>query len=639
MMVLSFVFGVAFALLQHFLYRRLHHLEVKSEDKKFRWVLYGRVLAYLAKISFGGCVILVFRQRIWRVFRNRALSVSTIDHFFGATEDLALFSDWEAVSKAPLVVAIAVVIWLIPIATIIFSPGALTFGTYVDHTTIDLKVPIIDFATETKKDWRNPWKVNGTIRKSVMYYNTTDREGKAPGFFDYYDQPSADLKQIAILLAYSNVDYPNLKQDARQQVCGGSYNCTYEQSFVGPGYQCEEVARGIDDLGRLGELGAPFNTSFLAPKGRHVYYADVDSGAYARPQNVTFKEDSGGAPEGEPPADFGVFKSEPVLWIGFSVNSTERLPKEDPLAVNWTHRYDPHILRCVHMETMYTVKWNFTEPYFNAKVNKTYLTPIVDTKFDIGDDGKIDYSKDPKPAENYVRPQDPERYKKVAAYYAFGATFRDFLRGYMEIKAPNPGPSYVVDHSDFKKTRLVQKNSEPKQDLGQQIESFYDDMLLSLLAAPQMLAVNSSETSVNRTRLASAFEYMPEKLWQCYAAVIIVTFLILIFGLITIWEDGATFSVGFSRLLVTTRNTTLDDISRGACLGNDPFPKELMYTRLKFGVLTGAGGEYTGDDGSHGFEHCAFGVPSEIKPIVKGVPYAGLRKRNYIQHQLKKADL
>jgi hypothetical protein len=521
------------------------------------------------------------------------------------------------------------------LATIIFSPGALTFGTYLDCETIDLEVPTLNFSVESTKDWRHPVKLeDGSYRKSMMFYNTTDVSATAPGWFDYYDQPSADLRRIALLLAYSNMDHPNIRQGARQKSCGGSYNCTYEQSFTGPSYQCEEVASSIDDSERLSDLGAPFNVSILAPQGRYVYYAEVDKGAYSRPQAANFQAGNGGIPIGEPPVNLGVFKSEPVLWIGYAFNSTEKLAKDDPLATNWTHRYDPHIIRCTHMETRYKVKWNFTEPSFTSTVKLEHQAPIVDTKFPKSVHGKFNYTLDPEPARNYINPRDDVGlYKKIAAYHAIGDTFRDFLRGHVDISAPSPGPYYAQVYSNVTMTRLVQKNSEPKNNLTAEIEGFYSDMVLSLLSVPEMLAVAEEKLTVNRSRLQSSFVYVPERLWQCYAPVIFITLLILLFGALTIWQDGTTFSTGFSRILVTTRNTTLDDISRGACLGNDPFPMELMRTRLQFGVLAGNEDGYLEDDGyqgnhgSQGVGHCAFGVASEVAPIVRGAPYAGLKHR------------
>jgi hypothetical protein len=522
------------------------------------------------------------------------------------------------------------------LATIIFSPGALTFGTFLDSETIELMVPTLDFSAESAKDWRYPVKMaDGSNKRSMMYYNTTDIPGTAPGWFDYYDQPSAELRRISLLLAYSNLDHPNIRQDARQNACGGPYNCTYEQSFTAPSYECEEIASGMDDGERLNDLGAPFNMSILAPHGRFVYYAEVDNGEYARPQANHFRKGPGGIPDGDIPANLGVFKSEPVLWIGYAFNSTEKLAEDDPLAKNWTHRYDARITRCTHMESRYTVKWNFTEPFFHSMVKLEPQTPIIDTSFPRGVDGKIDYTLDPGPAENYISPRDDVGlYKKTAAYHAVGDMFREFLRGHIDLEPPIPGPYYAQVYSDVTKTRLVQKSSEPKQNLTEEIETFYSDMVLSLLSVPLMLAVAEEKLTVNRSRLQSSFVYVPERLWQCYAPVVFITLLILLFGIFTIWQDGTTFSTGFSRILVTTRNTTLDDISRGACLGNDPFPLELMHTRLQFGVLAnGSDPEYMRDDGyqgSGGFAsigHCAFGVASEIAPIVRGAPYAGLTRR------------
>jgi hypothetical protein len=621
MIVFSFLMGTIFALSQHFLYRWLHHRVMEDEKDKFRVVLAGRALAYLAKVSFGGCVVLVFRQRIWRTFREHALSVFTIDQFFGATEDPSLFLNTEALYTAPILVMIAAVIWIIPLATIIFSPGALTFGDFVEHQSVTQQVPTMDFLNEGKTDWRYPVPIGdgSTSKRSLMYYNTTDVQATTPGWFDYYDQPSAEVKRIALLMAYSNNNYPNVKATGRRDACGGAFNCTYEQSFVGPGYQCEEVTDRP-----LADLGAPFNTSVLVPVGRNLYHAEVDHGAYLQPQNAVFEDGPGGIPVGEPPADLGVFKSEPYLWIGYAVNSTERLATDDPLTLNWTHRYVPHIVRCTHMETKYTVMWNWTEPLFHTTVQREYLSPVVNTIFPRLEEGSM--SKDPQPASNYISPRDNiETYKKVASYHAVGSMFRQFLRGTVDLVAPLPGPSYALVYSDITKTRLVQPNVHPKENLTQELESFYTDLVMSIFSASDMLVITNETRLVHRTQIHSSFIYVPIRLWQCYAPVVFITLLILAFGAWTIWEDGTTFSVGFSRILVTTRNATLDHISRGACLGNDPFPLELMHTQLRFGAV---GGASEGDGlGPQGPGHCAFGVDSEVAPIQRGVPYAGLRQR------------
>ncbi|KAL5115391.1 hypothetical protein ACEQ8H_006691 [Pleosporales sp. CAS-2024a] len=631
LILFSFFMGIVFALCQHFLYQWLHHRGDIDEVKKFRFVLYGRALAYGSKLAFGGCVVLVYRQRMWRTFRDRALSVLSIDQFFGATEDPSIFGNWEAISSAPLVVAIAMIIWLIPLATIIFAPGALTFDSYLVKESIELMVPTINFTAETEKSWRSPVKLpDGSNKRSVIYYNTTSRDAQAPEMFDYYDQPSAEVVRIALLFAYNSQDRPNVRPSARQDACGGAYNCTFEHSFIGPGYQCTVVAKGVNDTGRLKELGAPFDTSILVPTGSEVYHGKVDLGDYARPQNAEFEKGPGGYPVGPVPDDLGVFKSEPVLWIGWSYNTSQPLASDDPLTLNWTHLYEPQIARCVHMETEYKVRWDFVEPSFHTTVSRNFIKPVVDTDITIFANGTQNLAVEAQPVSNQVSPRtDVPNYKRTAASHALGEKLRFFLDRHVDLEAPKPGPYYATVYSDITKTRLVQKNSEPKPNLTEEIESFYTDMVLSLLSAPEMLVASRELVMVNRTRYQSSFVYMPERLWQCYAPVIFCSLLVLLFGAFTILQDGSTFSTGFSRILVTTRNTTLDDISRGACLGNDPFPMELMRTRLKFGVLNGHTElEYYGSEGPASVGHCAFGVASEIGPIRRGVPYAGLKKRN-----------
>lgn len=460
MMVVSFLTGILLAISQHILYSRLHHKSEPDEDKKIRVVLYGRALAYLSKVAFGNCVILCYRQRIWRTFRERALSVFSIDQLFLATEDPSLFLNWETVSKATLVTLMALLIWLIPVATIVFSPAALTFGDIHESQNLTLSVPNLNFSAEVDKDWRHPIKIDGANRKSLMFVNTTDKTATQPGWFDYYDQPSADLKRISLMVAYSLKDQSLNREDARITSCGGDFNCTYTIEFTGPGYKCKELAHGPEDDQKLAEAGSPFNTSALSPRGKYVYLADVKTGDYTRPQiSSEGVSPDGGIPQGIPSKYFGYFTSEPTLWIGYSINSTKRLPPDSPFATNWTHRYDPYIFACTHYETRYTVRMNYSGPFFTTNVTYLFEKPIVDTNFSRMDNG-IPNTFDPRPESNFISPSDdPQRYKLVSAYHAMGERLRSFLDGHIELEPPQPGPSYAKVHSEVTSTRCTFSSS------------------------------------------------------------------------------------------------------------------------------------------------------------------------------------
>jgi hypothetical protein len=632
LLVASFLIGLSATFSQHFLYSFLHHKSEDRENTKTSLVLVGRALAYIAKVAFAQCIIMCYRQRIWRTFRNRALSVRSIDQLFSGIEDASLLINWEAVSNAPVVAGMALVVWLLPLATVIASPSALTFAWRPEVGDAFVSVPILNFSIESYKDWRNPVKAyDGSNKRSIIYYNTTDYAAKEPGWFDYYDQPSAETENILWKNIFSSpMDVLNStfnQEIARQRSCGGNFNCTYSISFLAPGYKCEDVTSRPDGL---------FNTSVLVPEGDHLYYADVDTGDYARPQFENFKPGVGGVPEGEIPDHAGDLRFEPELWIGYAFNTTERLPEDSPFVANWTHRYEQHIMRCILHETNYTVDFNFTGHTCQITQSAQYVTPLHGYNFSQRTESIL-------PMDKWLSPRDnTATYKKTAAYHAIGEVFRKVLRGKITAHPVLPGPFYAQVSSDISKTSLIQKNSEAQHNISQRLEDLFQGLVTSYLAAPQMLVNSEQEILVHRSRFRVAFVYDSVRFWICYGPVLLFTLAILLVGAWTIWEDGTTFSTGFSRVLATTRNPTLDGISRGACLGNDPFPAQLMQRKLQFGALQDDTSLGDGSDGFAGCEsvgHCAFGVPGEVGPIRREVLYTGLGMAADVMRRKKKVKV
>ena len=121
-----------------------------------------------------------------------------------------------------------------------------------------------------------------------------------------------------------------------------------------------------------------------------------------------------------------------------------------------------------------------------------------------------------------------------------------------------------------------------------------------------------------KSRTMMVYVYYRRSLWIGYAIVIAITFAFILVGAWSLYENGVASDVLFSRIMATTRNPTLDHLSVGACLGGDPFPKELTRTKLRFGVLL----EDDPREGPLGkVEHCCFGTMGETKEIVKGGTY------------------
>jgi hypothetical protein len=473
------------------------------------------------------------------------------------------------------------------------------------------KVATLDFGHEARFDFRNENQYPGS---SLIYYNTTDVTGKQPGFFDYYDQPSKIANRLSITAAY--LKKPVQDELASVNNCGKGWNCTYEVNFEGPSYKCEEVANSsLTDAEHLHASGAPFNLTALAPEGSFVYIANVDIGDYASPQTAT--NDKGEPLEITP--NLGVFQTEPVLWIGYSVNTSEMYEPSSPYFAKWGNVHIPRIFRCEAYHTNYSAKVDYTDVIQTASItNRTFISPIVSTTMELSADGSELIAT---PTTNYVRPNDDvQKYKLTATYHAMCSLLRNFLRGTISRET-----TFQVTKSDISETRLIDPlNSYPIADLMNQTQSFFEDMIITLLSEPRLIVASTTSVFCERSRYVNAYVYQPKFLWIGYAIAVALTFAFLLVGAWSIFQNGVASDTLFSRIMVTTRNPTIDRLSVGACLGGDPFPAELRRTKLKFGVLL-EGGE-SREDPLGRAEHCTFGTVGETKDIVKYGVYAGLKR-------------
>ncbi|KAI4938290.1 hypothetical protein J4E85_000729 [Alternaria conjuncta] len=513
LIVALFMAGFAAAVGHHLFYM---HLNGKPATEQLKMVRYGTALAFFVKSTLVGTVIMCNRQRIWYTFRRKAMTINGIDGLFSATEDpTQFFLNWEMIRNGKLATLMAACTW---------------------ESTYDFR--------DMSKFWQ----------KSLNFYNTTepaeqerrdeDVYSAATGtgsFFDYYDQPSKNARRLAFSSVY--MQKPQPRENASTVFCGPGWNCTYTISFVGPGYQCEDV----EDAD---EPDAPFALSELAPNGSLVYKADVDQGNYG------YQDPANGT------GSLGVFESEPNLWIGYAINTSE------------PYSHD-------------------AEPEYKAKWGNVHDHPI-------------------EPQKNI------EEYKVTASFHTLGSLLRRFLRGRIEKQ------KILITYSDLSETRLVNSStSYPLVDLKTEIQDLFEDILITLLNDPNLVVVQTQEVPCTKSRTMMVYVYYEYSLWIGYAIVIAITFAFILVGAWSLHMNGVASDVLFSRIMATTRNPTLDHLSVGACLGGDPFPKELAKTKLRFGVLL----EDDPREGPLGkVEHCCFGTMGETKEIVKGGTYAGLKE-------------
>jgi hypothetical protein len=350
---------------------------------------------------------------------------------------------------------------------------------------------------------------------------------------------------------------------------------------VGPGYKC-------DDVEDINGSDAPSTLAELAPNGSLVYTADVDQGNYGH-------QDPGGDK-----ASLGILKSEPALWIGYAVNTSEPYSdNEKEYKTKWGNVHAPSIFKCVMQYTNYTFDMGFSPKQSATRRRREFLRPVI--------------------GEDAIKPQeDVEKYKLTASYHSMGSLLRRFLRGKIEQQ------KILVTYSDLSETRLVNHSTAyPLVDLKTEIQEFFEDILITLLSEPKLVIAQTQQVPCLKSRTMMVYVYYKRSLWIGYAIVIATTFAFMLVGAWSLYRNGVASDVLFSRIMATTRNPTLDHLSVGACLGGDPFPKELTKTKLRFGVLV----EDDPREGPLGkVEHCCFGTMGETKEIVKGGTYAGLKE-------------
>lgn len=241
---------------------------------------------------------------------------------------------------------------------------------------------VLNFTREILHDFRHPTRINGLYLSSVSFWNSTTTNTSVDGWFDYYTSPPDSLQDLATLALFQ--DAPAAGANASSIACGPGWDCSFTVNFKAPGYKCDDVViDGTSQSSADSDIGALFDVDILLPTGQLSYVAVTDLGDYAEWQ---LKEVwPGGMPINSTPSSWpshlGVFRTEPVLWIGY----VSMLKPFDQLAENytvpgWNESFAPNIIRCENYETEYTVFFEYVSGFQNIRVlDRSYIAPILNT--------------------------------------------------------------------------------------------------------------------------------------------------------------------------------------------------------------------------------------------------------------------
>jgi hypothetical protein len=396
-------------------------------------------------------------------------------------------------------------------------------------------------------------------------------------------------------------------------------------------------------------IAPPFAIQQLVPEGKYNYMAHTSLGDYLQSQ---VPSGDAGLPLASPPypKHLGVFKTEPILWIGHTALRDPNGPvpsnSSDP---KWTTAFEQKLFACEHYQTNYTVLFNYTSGTQNTTVlNRSYLFPVINTTYVLGQNAN-DGTKDnttAKPESNYIYPNDIEKYRITAAYHSMGAMLRKFINGTIEIQG-----LAAITKTEATKTRLIDPhNYFPVPDLINQIQSFYEDIILSLFSNPQFLEVAwaahpdqlsgtlthtpQGEYACTKSRMLNIFIYHARDLWLVYGLTIILAAVGIAFGSAAVSQNAWKIrNTRFSSIVAATRGPGLDQLGWRRTTAWGELPADVGRVRVGYGIVGNGVGVV--DQRGDSWEECyGFGLDGEVRQGVEEQRMQGgvLSFRRWVQH-------
>ncbi|KAI0003543.1 hypothetical protein F4779DRAFT_601596 [Xylariaceae sp. FL0662B] len=618
-MYVFFLFGILCAVGHHIFYKVL---DGQPAEQQIAMLRYGTILAFAAKAALVASVVVAFKQQVWTTVRNKFLSLAAIDSLFAATEDLSSLLNIEIYKRATGATLLAVFIWCTPLV-IILTSNTLTveMALRVDNGTCP-GIRTLNFDKEELEDFRSPTKIDHLFGLSVNTWNTTSQDTTSPDWFDYWTAPSEKFTQVATQAVY--MEQAIAKTEAHIDICGPGWNCTYTVNFTAPAYKCSEVASGVgSQIKPVGEQKPPsgLSTKLLLPEGNNSYYAFTSGGEY---ENMQLKDvETGGMPKTKPPfpEDLGVFRTEPIIWVGYSVRANPDEPAPANRSIpGWDDAFVPKVIACEHHEAEYTVRFNLTGgQQFTNITNRKFLHRVIDTTWTQGEyanDGTNDNTT-AVPKSNYVYPRDVHHYRRVAAFHSVGWQLRAFINGTLDSRqTDNP-----IQYTKAIQTKLLDPRHEyfPFADLAERIQSLHEDIVFSLFSNQQFVSVvwaahpseisgtvagnSSTEYPCERSRMENRYAYHERDLWIVYSVAIGLALAGVASGTRALLEnEGVLRNTRFSSIVAATRGPALEKL--GVFAGFEDrgdLPPDAKKFRVGYGLVPHSDGGAAASRPASGF--------------------------------------
>ncbi|KAH7370231.1 hypothetical protein BKA65DRAFT_589617 [Rhexocercosporidium sp. MPI-PUGE-AT-0058] len=571
LLLLFFFVAVCIGFAHHFFYSFLDGRVAENQA----WMLRaGTALAYLGKLLFGLSIGSAFTQRLWKSLRSKVFSLGAIDSLFDLKNNPIQLFKFELLASAKFAVLLALSIWALPLLPII-APGSISINAAANILlTSNVSTQTLNFT----RSHDTP-----LVRPSSYTVNFADIQGNGAAF-NAYTGPSSRAKGLIYSTVYGGQIVPAASP------CGA--NCTFNQTFNGPAYQCRDVDYTQSNPGNPFCHDGPCSASHFASATNSAF--DIE---WYMAQNSSGNTCTG---------CLGEAWMDGKLWVEYRYLLPEyRLQTGDPPR-NATpipdSAFEKHQFMCQSYNASYAIRRTYVDFKQKIEGHLTFLNPV-------------NYNFDAFEGALGINPY---------ASYAIHQLLYSILSGQIgldgrmrSIDNTGLGGTQLVEQQPFPQpntTSTIVDNSpghigiqKPIRDLRAAIEQLHFNITVGMLSIPNLIYLQNDTASVQATTFENRWKYNWIPLAAAYCGCALVNLLAIVVGFAAIINnDGLGIGkTGFLRLLMNTRNPTLDAIVGLRGRGNDAMQKEVEGMRVQFGELRDLG---TG----MGTGYVAFGVEGEV---------------------------
>ncbi|KAE9368893.1 hypothetical protein N431DRAFT_382690 [Stipitochalara longipes BDJ] len=613
-MVSSLFCGMLLALGHHLFYISLNGKPVGAPQHIIRGVTrqqlnltLGTLFAFLVKACLAVAITTAYTQIFWRAVKKRSTRLTTIDTiYYGPTNlwSLLSFSVWR---KYPLLLLLALTVWLVPIASIV-TPAALTVAVSptIPAPSNMARVPNVDFL-------------------SLNFANLLFHGGDSA--LSYTGPKNAVIRVVAATSAQGSI----------LPISPQAPNSSWVLNFAGPSIDCTNVqGSALDDIKKniqtviaidncstsFGYIGwTPSYTDFNNPKLLTL--------PFILSQNNTSYTFQGGS-LGPLPVNLG-FEAGPIpatFYAATFPNMTYNGGQLSPANCHQDLNPLPNatVVQCTLCNTSYQASFSFIngEQTVNVTQAETLYNMVKPYSTLAGDEDYAIFSN--YSANGTVIPNSWNTTKaQTLSYQAVMDSLGHILVG--TIYNSWPDGALVSNSTSVMSTilgeaeELTWLDSYPGyfrglpmtfQQLSDQspgqywngvdsvndtqstipfkelLESLFQNITIGLMTS-KLLQPNPSSpyapplTNVTLPFYQTVYVYTPLKLWVAYGLATLFATIAVLIGLLAMFSNGITYSNQFSTILRTARYSQMKTaILPEDSDGKDPLPEYLARASVTF---------------------------------------------------------